>query len=109
MHLIYIIHAQINENGIISFDSPYDGRTPISFPLRTSSNKVIAPYWADVDTQRTGRIYYRQTTDRILRARATSEIRSAFPMSQNVIIRHLLIATWDDVGYYNGGTDKVCM
>ena len=102
--------AQINDNGIISFDNPYNVRTPLSFPLRSSSAMLIAPYWADVDTRsrRSGNIYYRQTTDPSLLARATSEIRAAFLASQNVTITHLLIATWDRVGYYFRSTDKVC-
>ena len=65
------------------------------------------PYWADVDTRGVGDVYYRQTTDPNLLARATSEIRAAFPSSRNVTIRRLLIATWDNVGYYFQSTDKV--
>ncbi|XP_065916878.1 uncharacterized protein [Dysidea avara] len=95
----------VNDNGVISFGSRYNVRTPLSFPL-SGSNKIIAPYWADVDTRGTGDIYYRQTTDPSLLARATSEIRAAFPMSFNNTISNLLIATWDRVGYYNNGTDK---
>ena len=70
---------------------------------------IIAPYWADVDTRGTGDIYYRQTADPHLLARATSEIRAAFPLSQHVVITNLLIATWDRVGYYSRSTDKVLL
>jgi len=52
-------------------------------------------------------VFYRQTTDPSLLARATSEIRSAFPSSHNVTITDLLIATWDNVGYYYQKSDKV--
>ena len=68
---------------------------------------IIAPYWADVDTRGTGRVFYRQTSDPSLLARATSEIRTAFPESSNVTIINLLIATWNRVGYYFRNTDKV--
>ena len=98
--------SQINDNGVISFDSRYNVRTPQSLPL-SSTDRIIAPYWADVDFRASGDIYYRQTTDPSLLARATSEIRSALPSSQNVTITNLLIATWDRVGYYRGNTDKV--
>ena len=101
------LRAQINDNGVISFNRPFHVVTPMSFPLRTSSHKIIAPYWANVDTLQAGRIYYRQTLDPFLLARATSEIRSTFPMSQNVTITHLLIVTWDGVGYPQG-SDRVC-
>ena len=68
---------------------------------------IIAPYWADVDLRGIGRVFYRQTIDPSLLARATSEIRAVFPDSQNVTIKNLLIATWNKVGYYFQNVDKV--
>ena len=97
---------QINDNGIISFNSRYNARTPLSLPL-FGSPMIIAPYWADVDTRGSGQVFYRQTNDPSLLARATSEIRAAFNDSQNVTIRNLLIATWNRVGYYFRNADKV--
>ena len=91
---------QVNDNGVISFDRRYNVRTPLSLPLN-GTDKIIAPYWADVDIRRIGNIYYRQTTDPNLLARATSEIRAAFSDSENISITDLLIATWSNVGYYN--------
>ena len=91
---------------MISFNSPYNVRTPLSLPL-SGSDQIIAPYWADADTRGTGQIFYRQSTDPSLLARASREIQSAFPSSQNVTITNLLIATWDEVGYYSENDDKV--
>ena len=101
-----IYFLQVNDNGVISFGSRFNVRTPSSFPLG-GTDKIIAPYWADVDTRGTGAIYYRQTTDTDLLARATSEIRAAFSNSQHVAIKNLLIATWNGVGYYDSNFDKV--
>ena len=70
---------------------------------------MVAPYWADVDTRGTGNVFYRQTTDPSLLARATSEIRAAFPRSINVTITNLVIATWDAVGYFSLNIDKVSL
>ena len=78
----------------------------MSLPL-SGTDKIIAPYWADVDIRGSGAIYYRQTTDPSLLTRATSEIRAAFPMSQNITIQSLLIATWYRVGHYIVSSDKV--
>ena len=103
---IIIVCIQINDNGVISFGSRYNVRTPLSLPL-SGNSKIIAPYWADVDTRGSGQVFYRQTTDPILLARATSEIRAAFSNSQNVTITDLLVATWDNVGYYHQKSDKV--
>ena len=74
-----------------------------------STKQIIASYWADVDTSGTGQIFYRQSTDPSLIARATSEIQAAFPASENVTIESLVIVTWDKVGYYDSNTDKVGM
>ena len=60
-----------------------------------------------MDTRGTGQIFYRQSTDPNLLTRASREIQSAFPSSQNVTITNLLIATWDEVGYYFQNDDKV--
>ena len=98
---------QVNDNGVISFGRRFSVRTPQSFPLRSRTIKIIAPYWADVDARGTGNIYYRQTTDPSLLARATTEIRAIFSTSANASITNLLIATWDRVGYYYQRTDKV--
>jgi len=78
----------------------------LSLPLREEA-QIVAPYWADVDTRGSGDIYYRQTTDPSLLARATSEIRAAFPRALNNTISNLLIATWHRVGYYFRNDDKV--
>ena len=78
---------------------------PRALPL--NGNGFIAPYWADTDLRGTGEVFYRQTKDPVLLARATNEIQTAFPLSQNVLVTNLVIATWDAVGYYDLGTDKV--
>ena len=67
----------------------------------------MAPYWSGTDTRGTGEIFYRQTAEPNLLARASREIQEVFPMSQNVTITNLFIVTWDAVGYYYMGTDKV--
>ena len=87
----------------------YNHYIPNQLPLN-GSQSFIAPYWADVDIRGTGEIYYRQTNNPVLLARATNEIQTAFPMSQNVNITNLFIVTWDAVGYYSNdsrGIDKV--
>ena len=76
-------------------------------PLPISEFGFIAPYWADVDLRGSGDVYYRQTTDPILLARACNEIQRAYPSSQSVT--NLLIVTWSIVGYYNSNADKVSL
>ena len=96
----------MNTNGLVSLDSWFTSAYVRSFPLSVTV-KVIAPYWADVDTRGTGQIFYRQSTDPSLLARASSEIKAAYPLLQNVAITHLFIATWDAVSYFSRKIDKV--
>jgi len=97
----------VNVDGVISLSDDFrTSGTPFFLPLG-GTDKIIAPYWADVDTRGTGNIYYRQTTDPSLLARATSEIRSALSNSQVVSVENLLIVTWYRVGYFPQQTDKV--
>ncbi|WP_212365878.1 cadherin-like domain-containing protein [Bradyrhizobium jicamae] len=73
----------INNNGNISFGSSISQYTPsqigqgINFP-------IIAPFWADVDTRGHGHVYYDlDTADGVM------------------------TITWDEVGYYSYGTNKL--
>jgi hypothetical protein len=76
----------INNNGNITFNGLLSSYTPISFPI--SSQPMIAPYWADIDTRG-----------------AVSD-----PLKNNVyysLIGNQLIVTWYYVGYYSGAVDKL--
>ena len=98
----------MNTNGAISFTNPISQYTPDSFPLANNSQKLIAPYWADVDTRGTGTIWYRETTDPDVLERADNEIGQAFPTLSGYASEFLFIATWDHVGHSQQATDRVC-
>jgi len=75
----------INNNGNISFTSPYSEFTASAFPV--SGFNMIAPFWGDVDTRSTmgpdaGNVWYKLTPN-------------------------ALIVVWDSVGYYAFHEDKV--
>ena len=91
----------MNNNGDLSFDASYNGYTPQPFPIQGKA--LIAPFFADVDTSGTGKVWYRSTNDSALLAKAVNDIQSG----QNFTPSWLFIATWDHVGYYNRRTDKV--
>ena len=94
----------MNLHGIITFDDPYTSPFIRSLQL-INTVSTIAPYWSGADNRGTGDVLYRETAEPSLLARASSEIRQVFPMSHNVT--NLFIVTWDAVGYYFMGTDKV--
>jgi len=72
----------INNNGNISFDNPYPVFSPVG--LQGATVKMIAPFWADVDTRNisSGIVYYKVTPT-------------------------ALLIRWDSVGYYSTHVDKV--
>ena len=72
----------INNNGNISFTTPYNTFTAFPFPDPTFN--MIAPFWADVDTRSTngGNVWYKLSP-------------------------HSLVIVWDHVGYYPMMEDKL--
>ncbi len=96
---------QVNNNGLLSFLQGVSQFTPEAFPL-TGGQKLIAPFWADVDTGGTGTVWFRTTTDSGLLARARDEV-TAFFDQDDFSPAYLFVATWDHVGYYSSRTDKV--
>ncbi|XP_064407749.1 sushi, nidogen and EGF-like domain-containing protein 1 [Halichondria panicea] len=85
----------VNPNGVISFDAAVSTVTPQSFPL--SGLFLIAPYWADVDTNGTGTVYYRETRDNDVLRQARNDIMTFF--SRRFLPIFVFIATWDRVGH----------
>ncbi len=83
-----------------------DTFTPDPFPL-PGDTELIAPFWADVDTRETGNVQYRQTADSELLERAAKSIQSSFVDHAEFSPSFLIIATWQDVGYFNRKRDKV--
>ena len=94
----------MNNNGDLTFNAAYSGYTPQPFPIQ--GNPMIAPFFADVDTRGTGKVWYRTTTNSALLAKAVNDIPSIIA-GPNFSPLWLFIATWDHVGYYNSHTDKV--
>ena len=91
----------MNNNGLLSFLESVSQYTPDKFPL--PDRKLIAPFWADVDTSGTGVVWYRNTTQAALLERFMTgpQIQDGFTPS------YLFIATWDHVGYYASNVNKV--
>lgn len=68
----------MNTNGVISFLRPVGTYTPNPFPIANDA-RMIAPFWADIDTTRGGTVWYRETTNDTMLDRATDEVRAYFP------------------------------
>jgi VCBS repeat-containing protein len=73
----------INNNGNITFGTALSTYTPSTIN-GGSTVPIIAAFWADVDTRGTGHVYYDLDP-----------------------VDGIFTVTWDHVGYYSNGTDKV--
>ena len=77
--------------------------TPRSFPLNDFI-PLIAPFWDDINIERFGNIFYRQTSNITLLQRARDQLQELFPSSGNFTPTTLFIATWDRVAEFEGGS-----
>ena len=89
----------MNTNGAISFLEEIQQYTPDPFPLG-NGRRLVAPFWADVDTRKGGRVWYKETTDRTLLNRATKDVTDTFVGQYRFRATWLFIATWDNVAFF---------
>ena len=89
----------MNTNGVISFLTAEGQYTPSPFPLG-DQRRLIAPFWADVNTNNGGTVSYRQSTDPVLLQRATDDVRRAFLGHQRFFARWIFVVTWDRVAFH---------
>lgn len=92
----YYTGFYLNNNGSVTFNAATSSFTPSSITGSTS-NPIIAAYWADIDT----------------RGGAVSPTPGGTSTGTNLLwydldpVTHTFTATWDDVGYYNSQTNKL--
>ena len=105
--LLYHFHScffKININGVISFLEEVSQFKPDPFPLG-DNRRLIAPFWADVDTTKGGNIYYRESQDLSILTRASAEVRKYDVSQRRFSAKWVLIATWLKVAHYGGSSD----
>ena len=89
----------------------------MDFPRRASDNvrgvgaAFIAPFWADVDTRdEHGTVFFRGATDEET-LKSIRNIVSSSQAGSDLVARFnpkwALVATWEEVGYYNMKGDMV--
>ena len=110
MQLKIFYFIQVNNNGALSFINGSLTYTPQKFPLNNSV-PVIAPFWADIDTQGIGNVWYRETTDQDIVLKVRDIVLDAFPSTSSgfTAAELIFIGTWERVGYFNfdSKTNKV--
>ena len=88
-------HLFVNNNGNITFNSALRAYTPSQ--VGTGSDPIIAPFWADVDTRANGGV----TTPG---GNSKGTNLTYYDLDP---VNGVLTVTWDDVGYYEYGMDKL--
>ncbi|MDD5399888.1 MAG: DUF4214 domain-containing protein [Sulfurimonas sp.] len=93
----------VNNNGNVTFGSGLYSFTPTAIG-GSSTNPIIAPFWADVDT----RNYSNSTiAGNVTPTSGGTSQGSNLTWYDIDTTTNTLTVTWDDVGYYSTNTDKL--
>lgn len=75
--------------------------TPDVFPLG-DGRRMIAPFWADVDSSVAGDIFYREDRSQPILDLVNRNIHRAFPVNfARFAASWVFLATWEEVAFYN--------
>ncbi|XP_028259487.1 sushi, nidogen and EGF-like domain-containing protein 1 isoform X2 [Parambassis ranga] len=91
----------VNNNGLVSFLREVSQFTPVAFPI-AGDRRVVAPFWADVDNRRAGRVFYRESQDPSTLRRASGDVRTYFSEFPNFNATWVLVSTWHQVTFFGG-------
>ena len=92
---------QVNNNGDVSFNEPFSYYLPEPFPTQWGI-PIIAPFWADSDTQceGAGDVFYRETFTDSIRAKVANEIQSSLFLSSVFYPSSVVIVTWYRIKHF---------
>lgn len=93
--------VQVNNNGLVSFLREVSQFTPVAFPI-AGDRRVVAPFWADVDNRRAGRVFFRETREHAVLSRASADIRMYFSDFPSFNATWALVSTWQEVTFFGG-------
>ncbi|XP_077390200.1 uncharacterized protein sned1 isoform X5 [Festucalex cinctus] len=93
----------VNNNGLVSFLREVSQFTPVAFPI-AGDRRVVAPFWADVDNRRAGRVFYRQSREPDILHRAATDIKMYFSDFPDFNATWVLVSTWHQVTFYGGSS-----
>ena len=96
---LVLLNESLNDTGILYFFQND------LFPIE--SHVFIAPFYGDIDTRSKGIVWYSMTVinDTDLLKKAADHVQ--LTKHNDFSPKYLLVATWDDVGYYRERSDKV--
>uniref|UniRef100_A0A8C5Q7X8 NIDO domain-containing protein n=1 Tax=Leptobrachium leishanense TaxID=445787 RepID=A0A8C5Q7X8_9ANUR len=95
--------AFVNNNGGISFNEPIVSYTPEPFPIR--KKYIMMPFWADVDPEICGDIFFGERIDEFTLNKLEQEFAYHLP-DQFFKPVWCFVVTWHKVAYYGSESDK---
>ena len=109
---------QISTNGIVELTNHMDKDETLrhvdSSQLPIKNHVFITPFYANIDTRGpndtgAGFVFYSNDVTKEPEAlqKAADQISKGFSEYENFTAEYLIIATWEDVGYYDKQNDKV--
>uniref|UniRef100_A0A665UQD8 Sushi, nidogen and EGF-like domain-containing protein 1 n=1 Tax=Echeneis naucrates TaxID=173247 RepID=A0A665UQD8_ECHNA len=93
----------VNNNGLVSFLREVSQFTPVAFPI-AGDRRAVAPFWADVDNRRAGKVFYRESQESSILSRASDDVRTYFSEFPNFNATWVLISTWYQVTFFGGNS-----
>lgn len=93
----------MNNNGLVSFLREVSQFTPVAFPI-AGDRRAVAPFWADVDNRRAGRVFYRESREPSILRRAAGDVRMYFSEFPNFNATWVLVSTWHQVTFFGGNS-----
>uniref|UniRef100_A0A8D2ZIQ1 Sushi, nidogen and EGF-like domains 1 n=1 Tax=Scophthalmus maximus TaxID=52904 RepID=A0A8D2ZIQ1_SCOMX len=93
----------VNNNGLVSFLREVSQFTPVAFPI-AGDRRVVAPFWADVDNRRAGRVFYRESQAPSVLSRASADVRTYFSEFPGFNATWVLVSTWHQVTFFGGSS-----
>ncbi|KAJ0065223.1 hypothetical protein NL108_006584, partial [Boleophthalmus pectinirostris] len=93
----------VNNNGLVSFLREVSQFTPVAFPI-SGDRRVVAPFWADVDNRRAGKVFYRESLESDILNRGSNDVRTYFSEFPNFNASWILISTWYRVTFFGGNS-----
>ncbi|XP_077312597.1 sushi, nidogen and EGF-like domain-containing protein 1 [Lithobates pipiens] len=94
----------VNNNGLLSFDVEL-GNSSVLHLTNATVGPFLAPFWADINNEILGEVYYRLSNDSELLNLTRNDISSYFP-GVSFSPKWVLVATWDKVSYNHNQTNK---
>ena len=91
---------QVSTNGVVSFGAPFTNPFSRPFPLLSTSDILIAPFWDDSNVENGGQILFRLSENQTLLNQVGSIINDC--LEYDFTPTMLFIVTWNRIPDYRG-------